>query len=64
MEWKREEFSISTDKSKLQFDKIQTFLANDSYWAGNRTPEQTRTAIENSMCFGVFQAASRSALPG
>src|SRR5580765_7473454 len=50
----RERFEISIDKSRLQFDVIQSFLANDSYWAKNRTPEQTRTAIENSICFGLY----------
>jgi len=54
MDWKRGEFTISTDKSRLQFDVIQSFLANDSYWAKTRTPEQTRTAIENSICFGLY----------
>ena len=47
-------FVISTDKSRLQFDVIQHFLSDESYWAQNRTPEQTRTAIENSFCFGLF----------
>ena len=47
-------FVISTDKSRLQFDVIQHFLSDESYWAQNRTPEQTRTAIENSICFGLF----------
>lgn len=49
-----ENFEISTDKSRLQFDVIQKFLVEDSYWAGNRTAEQTRRAIENSLCFGVY----------
>lgn len=54
MEWKNNEFTISTDKSRLQFDVIQSFLANDSYWAQLRTPEQTKIAIENSICFGLY----------
>ena len=54
MELGNGEFTISTDKSRLQFDVIQSFLANDSYWAQKRTPEQTRTAIENSICFGLY----------
>ena len=54
MDWKRGEFTISTDRDRLQFDVIQQFLANDSYWAKSRTPEQTRTAIENSICFGLY----------
>jgi GNAT superfamily N-acetyltransferase len=48
-------FQISTDKKRLDVDLIQTFLTEKSYWAQNRTPEQTRTAIENSICFGVYQ---------
>jgi GNAT superfamily N-acetyltransferase len=53
-EWKRDEFTISTDKSRLQIGIIQKFLSEDSYWAQNRTLEQTTTAIENSLCFGLY----------
>ena len=45
MELQNGEFTISTDKSRLQFDLIQSFLVNDSYWAQSRTPEQTRTGL-------------------
>ena len=54
MEWKNGEFIIDNDKTKLQFDVIQRFLSEESYWAKNRTPEQTRTAIEHSICFGLY----------
>lgn len=50
----RDSFTIDTDKQRLQFDVIQRFLENESYWANRRTPDQTRTAIENSICFGVY----------
>jgi len=56
MEFKRDGFVISTDRSRLDVDSIQKFLAEDSYWARERTPEQTKTAIENSICFGVFDS--------
>ena len=49
-----ENFEISTDKSKLDIDMIHKFLIEDSYWAQTRTFEQTRTAIENSICFGIY----------
>ncbi|MBX3243803.1 MAG: GNAT family N-acetyltransferase [Acidobacteria bacterium] len=45
---------ISTDKGRLDVDAIYKFLSEESYWAQNRSREQTRTAIENSICFGVF----------
>ena len=54
METVKDGFSISTEKRRLQIDVIDRFLAEESYWAAGRTPEQTRTAIENSICFGIY----------
>ena len=54
MKWKNGEFTIDTVKSRLQVDAIQSFLTAESYWAQTRTREQTETAIENSICFGLF----------
>lgn len=45
---------ISTDKQRLDVGAIYTFLRDETYWAHNRTLEQTRTAIENSLCFGAY----------
>lgn len=52
-EYQKENFTISTDNSRLQIDVIQKFLVEDSYWASTRTLEQTQLAIENSLCFGI-----------
>ena len=52
----RDNLTIDTDSSRLQFDVIQRFLEDESYWANRRTPEQTRKAIENSICFGVYDS--------
>ena len=49
-----QEFIISTDQSRLDIDMIHRFLSEESYWANKRTLEQTKTAIENSICFGVY----------
>jgi GNAT superfamily N-acetyltransferase len=54
MEVSRGQFSISTDRSRLDVAAIQDFLNNESYWAQNRSREQTAAAIENSICFGLF----------
>lgn len=48
------EYEIDDDRSRLDLDAIHDFLSNKSYWAGNRTREQTETAIANSICFGVY----------
>ena len=54
-EWKNGEFTISTNRNRLQIDAIYEFLTEESYWAKDRTREQTETAIKNSLCFGVYQ---------
>jgi GNAT superfamily N-acetyltransferase len=53
------EFIISTDKNLLQIDVIHQFLSEESYWAKERTIEQTKRAIENSLCFGVYFQAKQ-----
>lgn len=59
MEWEKDGYTISTDRSRLQIDVIHGFLKDESYWARERTREQTVTAIENSICFGLFQGAEQ-----
>lgn len=51
----KDQFSISTDKSKLDIDSIHDFLSTKAYWCLNIPKEKVQTAIENSLCFGVYQ---------
>ena len=53
METSRGDFTITTRKELLDVETIHRFLAEESYWAQSRTIEQTRRAIENSLCFGI-----------
>ncbi len=55
LEWQKGEFTISTDRNRLQIDAIHKFLAEESYWAKERTREQTEVAIKNSLPFGVYK---------
>jgi N-acetylglutamate synthase-like GNAT family acetyltransferase len=55
MEWQHNEYMISTDKDRLQMDVIQKYLSEESYWAQGRRREDTERAIENSICFGVYE---------
>ena len=55
MEWHCGEFTISTDQNRLQIEVIHKFLSEESYWAKERTLEQTERAIENSLSFGVYK---------
>jgi GNAT superfamily N-acetyltransferase len=54
-EWRSGKFTISTDQSRLQIERIHKFLSEESYWAKERTREQTVTAIKNSLPFGVYK---------
>ncbi len=54
MEWQHGEFIISTDRRRLQLDVIHKYLSEESYWAQGRELEVTRQALENSLCFGVY----------
>lgn len=49
------EFIVSTDRNRLQLDVIHKYLSEESYWARERTLEQTETAIKNSLPFGVYR---------
>lgn len=54
METTRNNFLISTDKSKLQINIIHDYLSNQSYWAANIPFEIVERSITNSMAFGVY----------
>ncbi len=58
-EWQNSNFTISTDKNRLQIDVIQRFLTEESYWAKTRTREQTLTAINNSLTFGIYKGENQ-----
>ncbi|HEY0744469.1 MAG TPA: GNAT family N-acetyltransferase [Chryseosolibacter sp.] len=49
------EFCISTDKTRLDIDSIHTFLSTQAYWSINVPKARVKTAIENSLCFGVYK---------
>src|SRR5215213_2973578 len=58
-ERQKDEFTISTDRNRLQIEAIHRFLAEESYWARNRTREQTERAIKNSLPFGVYKGENQ-----
>lgn len=55
MQWQREQYSIDTDKSKLDPGMIHHFLYTSAYWATGRPMSIVRKSIENSLCFGMFE---------
>jgi GNAT superfamily N-acetyltransferase len=52
-EWTRGEYTISTDRSRLDLDVIHGFLTR-SYWAAGRSRERVARAIDASLPFGLY----------
>ena len=51
--WHKNEYTISTDKSRLDIGVIHNFL-DTSYWAAGRSVETIRRSIDNSLPFGIY----------
>jgi GNAT superfamily N-acetyltransferase len=49
----RGEYTITTDRHRLDLEAIHGFLAN-SYWSPGVPSEIVERAIANSLCFGLF----------
>jgi len=47
------EYSITTDKNKMDIDFIHSYLTR-SYWAEGITKEIVSRSIAGSLCFGIF----------
>ena len=58
MEWKKNEFIISTDKEKLDIHYIYHFLTR-SYWAKGISFDKIKSSIEHSLCFGVYKQSDQ-----
>ncbi len=52
--WRFGDYTISTDKRRLDLPLIHGFLST-SYWAEGRSEEIVRTSLEHSLCFGVYR---------
>ena len=46
---------ISSDKQELDLNYIYDYLTNKLYWAIGIPFETVKTAIDNSLCFGVYK---------
>ena len=47
-------YEISTDKTRLDLDRVHRFLSTEAYWAPGVPRKVVERSIENSICFGVY----------
>jgi len=56
VEYRREEFLISTDPARLDLDMVHGFLTN-CYWAKGIPQDVVARSIEHALCFGVYDGS-------
>jgi GNAT superfamily N-acetyltransferase len=54
-QWRRGEYTISTDNNLLDIRIVHDFISNHSYWAQGRPIEIVQRALDNSLNFGLYQ---------
>jgi GNAT superfamily N-acetyltransferase len=57
-EWTRGDYTISTDRSRLDLDVIHGFLTR-SYWAEGRSRERVARSVEHSLPFGLYHPSGQ-----
>jgi len=51
---RRGDFLVSTDPARLDVPLVHDFVANRSYWGVGRPLDVVRRALDNSLCFGLY----------
>lgn len=54
-----ENFTITTDKSKMDINAIHDFLSKHSGWSNNISIEKVKISIEHSLNFGLFHGGKQ-----
>jgi uncharacterized protein (DUF952 family)/ribosomal protein S18 acetylase RimI-like enzyme len=60
-EWRHLEYTISTDRARIDMDCVYGFLSRDAYWSTGIPRDVVETALRNSLCFGVYTPAGDQA---
>lgn len=59
VEESKNNFVISTDKSKLDIASIHRYIGSESYWAQGIPLDILKKSIDNSMCFGIYDGVKQ-----
>jgi GNAT superfamily N-acetyltransferase len=54
-----DEYIISTDPERIDFDWLHRCLSTDTYWAPGRSRERVVQAAEHSLCYGLYGVDGR-----
>ena len=54
-EWHQGEYTISTERGRVDLSGVHRFISEESYWGQRRPLEVVRRAVENSLPFGIYR---------
>lgn len=49
-----DDYSVSTDRKKLDLPFVHAFLSTQAYWCLNIPFATVKRSVDNSLCFGVY----------
>jgi GNAT superfamily N-acetyltransferase len=55
MEYLKNDYRISTDKSVINLELVHGYLCHQSYWAEGISRDVVQRSIDNSLCFGLYK---------
>lgn len=61
MEWRRGDYVMTTDRARLDMDRVHRFLAEESYWAKGMARERILRSIRGSMPIGIYHGGEQVA---
>lgn len=53
--WRKGDYLISTDPTRLNIPLIHDFISNQSYWGQGRKIDTVQLALNNSLNFGLYK---------
>jgi GNAT superfamily N-acetyltransferase len=53
--WRRGEYVISTDRSRLDLDAVHAYLSEEAYWSPGVPRAVVERSIEHSLNFGLYR---------
>ena len=62
LKWQNGVYTISTDKSLLQVNRIHQFLSQEAYWCLDVPLSTVEQAILGSLCFGLYDESKNEKL--
>lgn len=54
VEWQRDEYTLSSDRDRIDIDRVHLFLAEESYWARGVSKEFVARSLEGALAFGIY----------